>query len=101
MRVIGKPIIDECAQRHADARGALRAWHADVVKSDWANSLDIKAQYATASIIGGGCVVFDIRGNRYRIVAKVRYQINLVQVLFAGTHAEYDRLDVVRLCGGA
>jgi mRNA interferase HigB len=70
------------------------------VKANWETSLDIKAQYATANIIGGGCVVFDIRGNRYRIVAKVSFQMNLVQVLFAGTHAEYARLDVARLCGG-
>jgi mRNA interferase HigB len=79
----------------------LRAWYADIVRANWETSLDIKAQYATASIIGGGCVVFDIRGNRYHIVAKVNYQMNLVRVLFAGTHAEYDRLDVARLCEGA
>ena len=101
MRVIGKPILDECAQKHADIRGSLKAWHADVVKANWETSLDIKSQYATASIIGGRCVVFDIKGNRYRIVAKVNYQVGLVQVLFAGTHAEYDRIDVARLCGGA
>jgi mRNA interferase HigB len=90
VRVIGKPILDECAKRHAD-----------VVKADWETSLDIKAQYATASIVGGGCVVFDFWGNRYRIVVKVNYPMSPVQVLFAGTRADYDRLDVARLCGGA
>lgn len=101
MRVIGIPILDECARKHADVRGSLKAWHADVVKANWETSLDVKAQYATASIIGSECVVFNIKGNRYRIVAKVNYQIDLVQVLFAGTHAEYGRIDVASLCGGA
>ncbi|MBN1813936.1 MAG: type II toxin-antitoxin system HigB family toxin, partial [Anaerolineae bacterium] len=92
MRVIGIPILVECARKHADVRGSLNGWHADVVKANWETSFDIKAQYATVSIIGGGCVVFNIKGNRYRIVAKVNYHMDLVQVLFAGTHAEYDRI---------
>ncbi|MCK4450663.1 MAG: type II toxin-antitoxin system HigB family toxin [Anaerolineae bacterium] len=101
MRIVGRPILDECARKHADVRGPLRAWCADIERASWKTSLDIKACYATASIIGGKCVVFNIKGNSYRIVVKINYEFGFIEILFADTHNEYDKTDIARLCGGS
>ena len=99
MRIVGTSILDECERKHADVRGQLRAWYADIERASWETPLDIKARYAAASIIGGKCVVFNIKGNSYRIVVKINYEFGLIEILFADTHNEYDKTDVARLCG--
>jgi mRNA interferase HigB len=99
MRVFGRSTLDECSRRHAEARDQLETWRRDVEGKNWKTPLDIKASYPSASIIGGKCVVFDIKGKKYRIVAKVNYERSFVRILFAGTHNEYNRFDVAGLCG--
>ena len=79
---------------HADAEGALRAWHDDAERASWLSPHDLKASYANASIIGNNRVVFNIRGNDYRLVVAVSYVAQIVLVKFVGTHAEYDQIDV-------
>ena len=101
MRVIGVSILNECANKHADVRGQLRAWRADAERAHWRTPLDIKARYASASIIGGKCVAFNIKGNSYRIVVKINYEVGFLRVLFADTHEKYNRIDVAKLCGEA
>jgi mRNA interferase HigB len=101
MRIVGRPVLDECAEQHSDVRERLRTWRTDVEKANWNSPLDIKARYPSASIIDGKCVVFNIKGNRYRLVAKVNFELGIVRILFADTHAEYDKIDVTKLCAGA
>jgi len=101
MRVVGRSILDECAEKHSDVREQLRAWREDAEKADWKNPLDMKARYASVSIIGGKCAIFNIKGNQYRIVAKVNFELSIVRVLFADTHAEYNKIDASKLCEGA
>jgi len=73
---------------------ALRAWAQTVRRSQWASSADIKASFASASIIGADRVVFNIKGNNYRLVAAVNYKAGLLFLKWFGTHAEYDYIDV-------
>lgn len=67
---------------------ALKSWYAIASKADWASSQDVKVQFGHASIIGGGRVVFNIAGNKYRLVVKFNYACRLGYVRFIGTHSE-------------
>jgi len=97
MRVIARRTLREFWATHADAEQALRAWFSEVNNAIWTSPADIKRRYPAASLVAGGRVVFNIKGNRYRIVAAVRYDIGVVFIRFVGTHAEYDRIDVMEV----
>jgi mRNA interferase HigB len=77
-----------------DAQGALESWHEEALKAAWTSPHDIKAQYASASICGNNRVVFNIAGNKYRLVVEMQYKAGLAWVKFIGTHAQYDKIDV-------
>ena len=77
-----------------DARGSLHSWYDEAAKATWTSPQDIKDQYASASIGGNDPVVFNIGGNKYRLVLEMQYRAGIVWVKFVGTHAEYDRIDV-------
>lgn len=96
VRIIAKRTLRqfwERDRRFADAKRALEDWHAQVSRADWATPADIKAQYRDASILKGSRVVFNICGNKYRLVVKVNYPYRVVYIRFIGTHAEYDTID--------
>lgn len=94
MNVIKRRTLIEFWSRNPDAEGALKAWYAEAVRASWSSPEDIKARYPKASIVGNNRVVFNICGNRYRLVCAVKYGTGPVYVKFIGTHAEYDRIDV-------
>ena len=77
-----------------DAEEPLKAWYAEASRAEWRQRADIKAQYANASILKGNRVVFNIKGNDYRLVSAIAYRMGIVYVKFVGTHAQYDRIDV-------
>lgn len=79
---------------YRDAGEPLRAWYGEAIRANWTQPADIKAQYSSASILKGGRVVFNIKGNDYRLVVAASYKVQLVFVKFVGTHAQYDRIDV-------
>jgi mRNA interferase HigB len=89
MKVIGKPIIDEYSQRHADARSPVEAWLAEVEDANWQSPKDVKYRYPNASILSDNRVVFNIKGNKYRIDTKLSYIHQIVFIKRMGTHAEY------------
>ena|SRR5579859_7355593 len=93
MRIIALRTLREFWTDHSGAEAALRAWHADARHADWKTPEDIKATYANASILGNNRVVFNIRGNTYRLIVAVNYAFGIVYVRFVGTHAEYDRVN--------
>ena len=93
VHVIAKRTLRQFWERHADAREALEAWWAQAAGAAWDSPADIREMYPTASFLRDSRVVFNIRGNHYRLVAKVQYQSRLVFVRFVGTHAEYDQID--------
>lgn len=79
---------------HRDSEAALRSWLAEMHQGSWKTPAEIKAQYANASILKGRRVVFNIKGNDYRLVVAVRYDRGLMYVRFIGTHRQYDRIDL-------
>lgn len=93
MRIIAKRTLRLFWQKHPAARSSLEAWHAEVKQADWRGPQEVKKRFRSASFIGDNRIVFNIGGNRYRLVAKVNYFYKIVYVRFVGTHAGYDRID--------
>jgi mRNA interferase HigB len=93
MRIIAKRTLRDFWEQHPDAEQVLKAWHHDVKQADWQNPQDVKRLYATASIVGNNRVVFNIRGNFYRLVVAINYEFRIVYVRFIGTHKAYDQID--------
>jgi mRNA interferase HigB len=77
----------------SDAAGPLKAWFAEARLAQWTSPQDVKNRYANASIIANNRVVFNIKGNDYRLVVAIAYKMQYVYVKFIGTHAEYDKVD--------
>lgn len=94
MRIIAKRTLREFWERYPEAKEPLLAWYREVEKQDWDTPAEVKAKYGGASIVGDNRVVFNIKGNDYRLVVKINYPYRVVYVRFVGTHAEYDGIDV-------
>jgi len=94
MRIIAKSTLRVFWQRHPDAEEPLLAWFRETEKADWESPARVKAQYRSASFVRGNRVVFNIKGNDYRLVVKINYPYRVVYVRFVGTHAEYDKINV-------
>jgi len=95
MHIIKRKILVEFFQqpRYQDAKGPLEAWYYEAKHAQWASPADIKAQYGSASILKDNRVVFNIAGNKYRLVVKINYDSKTVFVRFIGTYREYDKID--------
>lgn len=93
MRIIAKKPLREFWERHSDAEQALKAWYHDAQQAQWKSPSDIRRIYATASILAHNRVVFNIRGNKYRLVVAINYDFGIVYIRFIGTHQEYDAID--------
>jgi len=103
LRLVNRHLLIEFINKHSDCRSSIASLINEFENSNWASSQDIKLTYPKASIIGGKCVVFNIKGNKYRLVAKINYSLNkkagVIKIMWAGTHKEYDKLDLRRtLC---
>jgi mRNA interferase HigB len=94
MRIIAKRPLREFWGAYPDVEEPLTAWYREVEKADWSGPAEVKEKYRSASIVGDNRVVFNIRGNHYRLVVKINYPYRVVYVRFIGTHAEYDKIDV-------
>ncbi len=94
MRIFNTPLIESACKRHVDASGPLENWCLEVERADWNDPQELKERYPSASIVRGDLVVFNIKGNRYRLVARINFRKRLVYVRFFGTHKEYDRINV-------
>ena len=94
MRIIAKRTLREFWQRYLDAEELLLAWYREVEQEDWDSSTKVKAKYRNASIVGDNRVVFNIKGNAYRLVVKINCRYRVVYIRFVGAHAEYDRISV-------
>lgn len=92
MQLIGLPKLEAFKKRHATARASLDAWRTEVERASWRGPQDIKDHHVTASFLADNKVIFNIKGNSFRLVVKVRYENNLVLIEWVGTHAEYDRM---------
>ena len=97
MRVISRKTLKEFWETHADAGPPLRAWFHETKGSDWRTFKDIKSRYRSADVLPGNRVVFDIKGNSYRLVVRIHYNTGIVFIRFVGTDAEYDRIDATNI----
>ena len=93
MRVIAVSTLRTYWDRHPDAEQPLKAWLQEASSAEWRQPSDIKAHYRSASVLKNRRVVFNIKGNDYRLVVAIAYQLQIVFVKFIGTHADYDLID--------
>lgn len=97
MRVIAKKILREFWVKHNDSEEQLKTWFKEASKANWSSPADIKAEYAKASILKSGRVVFNICGNRYRLIVDINYTRQWVFIRFIGTHNDYDQINADKI----
>ena len=93
MKIIKLSALKDFWEQHSDAEQSLKAWYAEAKAADWQEPSDIKSHYRTASILKDSRVVFNISGNKYRLVVKINYRFSVIYIRFIGTHKEYDAID--------
>ena len=93
MQIIARRTLKQFWAKHPPSEAPLRSWYAVVAKSSWKGPADIRARYGTADFVSENRVIFDIGGNKYRLVVHVSYTFQRVLVKFIGTHADYDEID--------
>ncbi len=94
MRVIAKKILREFWEKHIDAEQQLKTWYKEASKATWKTPNEIKNDYAKASILKNGKVIFNICGNKYRLIVDINYERQWVFILFIGTHKDYDSFQI-------
>ncbi len=97
MRIIAFGAIREFWKRHSQAEIPLRSWYAQASRADWRSPADVKAAYRSASFLARNRVVFNIKGNDFRLVAAVHYNRGMMFIRFVGTHREYDMIDATKV----
>ncbi len=93
MRVISRKKFKDFATRFPDAQAQLDSWYYETKKAKWQTPPDIKEKYQSASILKNGKVVFNICGNKYRVIVRIDYRCGIVFIRFVGTHKDYDKID--------
>jgi len=97
VRVIAKKILREFWEKHNDCEDQLKSWYKEAEEANWQIPNDIKKEYPTASFLADNRVVFNIKGNHYRLIVKINYAFSIVFIRFVGTHAEYDKIDATKI----
>ena len=92
MRIIARRTLREFWESHPNAEDPLLSWYRTVRQADWDTPMQLKAGFPKANMVGDNRVVFNIRGNRYRLSAKIDYRYQIVFVRFVGIHADYNRI---------
>jgi len=93
MRIIARTRLITFSERFPDSKAQLDAWWAEAKRAEWKTPIEIKELYRNASVLKGSRVVFNICGNKYRLIVKFEYELGIGYVRFLGTHAEYDQID--------
>ena len=97
MRVIAKKILRDYWEKQIDSKEQLKTWYKEASKTIWASPVDIKSDYPEASILKSGRVVFNICGNKYRLIVQVNYLRKWAFIRFIGTHEEYDKINANKI----
>ena len=97
MRVIAKRTLRDFWIKHADSEQQLKAWYNEAEQADWKSPNDIKKDYPSASILEDNRMVFNIKGNNYRLIVRINYKYGVVWIRFIGTHAEYDKVEATKI----
>lgn len=93
MRVISRKTLREFWAKHADSEEQLKAWYQETEKASWKSINELKVDYPSASILKNNKIVFNIKGNNYRLIVKFNFDYQISWILFIGTHAEYDKIN--------
>ncbi|MCM4166445.1 addiction module toxin RelE [Arenibacter sp. H213] len=93
MRVIAKRTLRDFWTKHTDSEQQLTAWYRETEKSEFKNLNELKKNYPSASILNDNRIVFNIKGNKYRLIVKVNFEYQICWIRFVGTHAEYDKIN--------
>lgn len=95
MRIIAFRTLREFWEQsdYSDSKASLQAWYHEAKNANWSSSNELKRQYKNASILGEGRIVFNIKGNTYRLVVSIDYELQIIFIRFIGTHKEYDKID--------
>jgi mRNA interferase HigB len=93
MRIIAKSTLRQFWMQHPAAASPLQKWFAVVHAARWGGPADVRAMFGSADFLADNRIVFDIGGNKYRLIVRVSYEYGQVLIKFVGTHAEYDRID--------
>lgn len=93
MRVISQKTLKDFWQIHADCEQQLKTWYHETVKANWSNHNELKEEYPNASILQNNRVVFNIKGNKYRLIVKINYEFQIIWIRFIGTHKDYDKIN--------
>ena len=97
MRVVAKKILREYWEIHPDCEQQLKSWYQEVIHAKWKNPNQIRQEYPSASVLNNNRVVFNIKGNTYRLIVKINYDYQMVWIRFIGTHAEYDKVNANKI----
>jgi len=93
VRIIAKRTLRDFWTKHADSEQQLKAWYRETEKTEWENINDLKKDYPSASILQDNRIVFNIKGNNYRLIVKFSFEYQICWIRFIGTRAEYDKID--------
>jgi mRNA interferase HigB len=93
VRIIAKKTLREFWTIHNDCKDQLNSWYDEAENADWKSPADIKRDYPSASIIANNRVVFNIKGNSYRLIIRINYGYGIAWIRFIGTHTEYDKIN--------
>lgn len=96
-RIFAKSTLRLFWEKYSDSEQYLKTWYDTAMSSEWKTPSDVKKSYATASVLKDSRVVFNIKGNAYRLVAKFNYEKGWIFIRFIGTHAEYDKIDANKI----
>ena len=97
MRIIAVSTLRDFWRHHANAEVPLRSWYAAAARAGWRSPADVKAAYRNASFVANNRIVFNIKGNEYRLVAAVHYNRGMMFIRFIGTHRDYDKIDATKI----
>ena len=97
MRVVAKKILRDFWEIHGDCEQQLKSWFQEANTAEWKNPNEIKLDYPSASILNDNRIVFNIKGNNYRLIVKVTYEYQMIWIRFIGTHADYDKINANKI----
>ncbi|HEY5259261.1 MAG TPA: type II toxin-antitoxin system HigB family toxin [Rhabdochlamydiaceae bacterium] len=97
MRIISRKTLRDFYEKHSDSKASLEAWFHEAVDAEWKSPADIKRRYPSVDVLPGNRVVFNIKGNCYRLIVKIHYNTAIVFIRHVGTHADYDKIDAEKI----
>lgn len=97
MRVIAKKILRDFWAKYPDSEQQLKSWYKEAEDATWKNPNQIKREYPFASVLEDNRIVFNIKGNKYRLIVRINYNYQMVWIRFIGTHAQYDKIDATKI----